>query len=411
MCAKWNPDIDRDVVIASISRIASVNEDGNASFGIPGVFQYIPILISALEFDPNVPRSLHHGLVSSAVSGAVKEGKLDADNVKRLVTARERAYPKEPLKRYVLLTDIGVKLPKYPLRIGIEGTTLFFTEQYPERFDRKPIAHRFSRAVPAKFPNNYCWVRVSLSDRGPREAGERAVDTLDLLRGIWNLGLTFQSSRLSSPARGPANKIILGPIHTLHSPSGALATKVYWYEPSYRIPVKPHDASGKFDNLRRFEGRIRRQLKAAKERLLLTRALIRYVRAQDEYELDNMFLRLWSVLETLTDTLKLPYDKTIRRAAFIWKDRALAMQELKHLRVWRNRSVHLGESSDNKESHVYSLKAYVDRLLAFLLLNPENRKQSLAEIARFLDLPYDVEALTKAIGLHRKALKLHGGKP
>ncbi len=410
MCAQWNSDIDRGLVIDAISRIAFVNEHGGASFTGIAIQRYIPMLISAVEFDRGIPPSLHHDFVWSAVCDAVKAGKLDANNLKRLVCANERAYLKEPVRHYILLTAIGLKLPKYPLRIRIGGTTLVFTQRYPKRFDRKPVAHQFSSAVAAELPKDYCWVRVSISGRRPKEAAECGLEALDLLRGIWNFGLTFQTFRMSFPACGPANKILPGPIHTLHSPDGTLATKLYWYEPSYRKPTIPYDVSAKFDRLRGFEKRVRQQLRSAKEKCLLIHALIRYVRAQDEWDLNNMFLSLWSLLETLTDTLKLSYDKTIRRAAFIGRDRAFAMQELNHLRIWRNKTVHLGKSSEDRQSHVNALKAHVDELLAFLLLNPDNRRKSLEEIALFLDVPHDAETLTQRIELYQKALKLHGGK-
>jgi hypothetical protein len=229
---------------------------------------------------------------------------------------------------------------------------------------------------------------------------------LDLLRGIWNLAITFRRFRKSIPTRGPVNDIVLGPVQTLHQPNGTPAGNVYWYQPSYRQAVRPADLSGKMQGLRSFELRVRSRLRGAKDGELLSRALVRYARAQDEPDLENVFLSLWSLLETLTDTLKTSYDYTIRRAAFLWKDQGLALQELRHLRLWRNRTVHRGESSEERETHVYQLKMYVDALLAFLLLDPNNRNKAFSEIAQFLDLPHDTGALRKMIAVYQRGLKL-----
>jgi hypothetical protein len=56
---------------------------------------------------------------------------------------------------------------------------------------------------------------------------------------------------------------------------------------------------------------------------LLRRFFVRYVRALDERNLSSAFLKLWSVLEDLTNTGRSRYDLTIRRATFICEDRAL----------------------------------------------------------------------------------------
>jgi len=405
MCAKWNSEIDPNVAIKALKKIAFVNEEGNAAFRGFGIDPYLAIVESALDFDPDVSPALHTGMLRSAVFDAVRQNKLDAEGIKHLVSRREREHLKAPAQRYVLLTSISVKLPSYPMRTRIDGATLSFVQCCPSRFDRTSVIRKATRTVTGKLPTNYVWVKVGVSARGWAEAGEAGLRALDLLRAIWNLCVTFGRVRMTMSGRRPVNEIVLGPIHTLHYPDGKLASDMYWYEPSYRRPVRPFDLCSKLANVRAIERRIRRQLRAAKEGQAWSRALVRYVRAQDDPELENSFLSLWSLLETLTDTLKLSYDRTIRRAAFICRDREFAVQELKHLRMWRNRSVHLGESTDDQETHVYQLKSYVDRLLGFLLLNPDNRRRGHEQIARFLDLPYDSKTLRNTITLCRKALE------
>lgn len=79
-------------------------------------------------------------------------------------------------------------------------------------------------------PSFYEPVSVLVSARTTNEAGALALDQLDLVRGIWNFRKNRGTwIRKSSGTRSPVNSIILGPIHTLHTPSGALATESWWY--------------------------------------------------------------------------------------------------------------------------------------------------------------------------------------
>lgn len=407
MCAKWNPETQPDVVIDAISRIAYVNDEGNAAFrGVTKIEHNLAILVTTLDFHTDIPPSLQRAFMWSAVCEAVKKGRLDALHVKRFVSSREREYLKRPTSRYVLLTGVSIKLPVDILRTRITGVSLTFTRRYPARFDRTNIEPQIRNYVPGKLPNNYAWVRAGTSARSDHEAYDRGLEALDLLRAIWNFNTSFCATRMTWPTRGPVNNIVNAPVHSLHRPSGALASDLFGYEPSYRKPVRPLDLTGKLDKLRAFERRLRNNLWKWKETDFLRRALVRYVRAQDDAELANVFLSLWSVLEMLTDTLKLSYDRTIRRAAFMWDNRALAVQELKHLRSWRNRRVHGGESTEDKEVHVYQLKKYVDTLLGFLLFNPYNSNKNLQEIACFLDLPFDEGVLARRIEMYRQAKEL-----
>ncbi len=74
-------------------------------------------------------------------------------------------------------------------------------------------------------PKNYVAVRVHVSAKSSAQAAENALDSLDLIRGIWNLyenrRHAFRYSFGGKPK--PVNKYILSPFHFLHYPSGKLA--------------------------------------------------------------------------------------------------------------------------------------------------------------------------------------------
>ena len=137
-------------------------------------------------------------------------------------------------------------------------------------------------------------------------------------------------------------------------------------------------------------------------------ALRRYTRALDSFDWDASFLRLWGLLETLTGTQPHEsHDLTVKRATFLYEDpeREFHVQVLNHLRHYRNRSVHGGESSETIEAYLYQLKRYVEDLLLFHLAPPSYcRFKSIAQAAAFLNLPPDPADLRRRVGeLHRES--------
>lgn len=136
-------------------------------------------------------------------------------------------------------------------------------------------------------------------------------------------------------------------------------------------------------------------------------ALIRYVRALDSADLNDAFLRLWSLLEYLTDSTHDPYKVATRRAAFMFADRERSQLVLAHLTNHRNRFVHVGSDTDDIESLVFQLKRYVDALLFFHIGNHFDF-HSRAEAARFMDLPTDKSELDLRINRLRHAKRYIG---
>jgi hypothetical protein len=165
----------------------------------------------------------------------------------------------------------------------------------------------------------------------------------------------------------PVNNIILGPIHTLHKPSGELAaTEVWWYEPSYLGAIKPFTPKqNEIDSMNESFNYVKKTFKMHKYPQVIHNAIIRYTRALDERDWTTAFIKLWSILELLTDTGKTSYDTTIKRTAFLYKEREYHLQVLQHLKKYRNSSVHLDKGNSEMETYLYQLKNYVETLMGF----------------------------------------------
>ena len=156
----------------------------------------------------------------------------------------------------------------------------------------------------------------------------------------------------------PVNDIRLSPFHTLHDIKGNLAIETFWYDPGYSKSTTLFSDGTKFANILVFAKSLRTCLIQLPYRTEIEGALIRYVRALDSSDLNDAFLRLWSLLEYLTNS-------TI-------------------------------------ESLVFLLKRYVDSLLLFHLGNRLGFATH-AETASFMDFPQRKKDIDQRIKRLREA--------
>jgi len=199
----------------------------------------------------------------------------------------------------------------------------------------------------------------------------------------------------------PVNKILPGPLHTLHLPNGKLATESWWYETKRFGNERPHDVTNELGKMYKFLSNVRKRLAKCRYRQTIEDAIILYGRALDEWDWDGAFLKLWSILEKLTDTEE-SYKVTIRRASFILEDRSYHQQVLRHLKDYRNKFVHEAADSSEIETYMYELKNLVEALLAFHL-GSRFGFQSLKQAAEFLDLPSEKALLASRIKMMKYA--------
>jgi len=107
------------------------------------------------------------------------------------------------------------------------------------------------------------------------------------------------------------------------------------------------------NNLRRFV----KKLSYCSE---IEKLLIRYVEAFDLLAWEDSFIRLWAILEKLTDTSHLPYGKTIKRASGIFERAEYHKKILLNLRDFRNALIHEGRQATDIESLLFQVKRYVE---------------------------------------------------
>ena len=135
-------------------------------------------------------------------------------------------------------------------------------------------------------------------------------------------------------------------------------------------------------------------------------ALGRYVRALDAFDAEESFLKLWATLEYLT--LKHRSEETVGRASFITKEPEYHRQVLTNLGHLRNRAVHGGEASQQRETHIYQLKQYVENLLDFHFRESRHFDRP-EEATEVLDLPPNSSKLRNMRRRLDIGLRMQGG--
>ncbi len=371
MSSKWQDDEITQLVIDRLIAASKLDKNGEVVFQGQNIFEDFSLLTSLTNFNKEIPYDQQTQIIRDSLKISIKKKLTNQVDIGNEIKKGEQKYLKKPKKPFILLTSISIK-PNLKLScVRFDKTTITFSKYQPTKYKTSFIEDRVP-SLKVSIPQNYYKVKVRVVSRCPSAATDSAFDALDLLRGLWNLFYNLRGWRRVSDGRPNAvNKIVLGPIHTLHEVSGKPATNIFWWEPSYvdnNLFAMDHN---KYSKMKVFEKDIRRIIKKTKLSVFLNEAIRRYVRALDEPNMSSSFLKLWSVLEYLTVTSgkNFSHENTINRTAYIFVDYKYHRALLDSMRKIRNVLVHTGSDSKGMEGNVFQLKYYVEKLLWFSIGN------------------------------------------
>lgn len=380
---------------------ASLDPLSFSSFDIENIRS---ILESGVEFRPEVPEADRRGLIWAAISKAGLSPEITARVLETALREQEETYLQKALRSFVLATSITLDPHVAPQAVSIDGGSILFSRRLPHRYSRKAIQKQLENCIHIEHPERLTAVRVPVRARTKAAAVDRAIERLDYWRSLWNYQINAKTAlRQTFGTRPAVNTILLGPIHTLHSPGGRLATESFWYEPasqqSDKLPSLTHDIS----ELRSTERILRQRIRSCHYASDLRHLLVRYTRALDATDYNVAFNSLWAVLENLVGAVG-DYKTLIKRVAFLYDgaETSYARLLLEHLRDVRNGLVHESRELSGMETYLYQLKAFVEDVFRFHLSKP-NHFSSLASATTFLDLPAEPSILADRIVLLRRA--------
>lgn len=415
MPVSWNKEYNPSQVIEKLETTRKIGNDGKVSFEGWGHQEFVALLYSMLSFPDDIPEIDARRMVSKAIFSSGANGIITAQSFLTEISKMERDYQKSPIERFALASSISIstfsKIPK--IRLG--HNLIIFERSLPRKFreESASLLKHAEQSLFANLPTDYLSVRVHISAKSIHHAADQALEALDFTRGVWNWALNRRHSiRMSWGGKPkPVNNIILGPLHSLHKPNGELAAKDnWWYEPSYLGAIQPFSPKqDELDGMNKSFEHVKKVLKTHKYSQVVQNAIIRYTRALDERDWSTAFLKLWSILELLTDTNRASYEVTIKRTAFLYQERDYHFQVLQHLREYRNASVHFDKGNSEMETYLYQIKGYVETLIGFHV-NNRYGFETIQEAAGFLSSSHEDEALKKQIEKLNFARKFRGYK-
>jgi len=247
---------------------------------------------------------------------------------------------------------------------------------------------------------------VSAYAKSPGGAADVSLDALQLVCGLINLGTNRSKGMRTSwgGTRQPVNDVTLGPFHTVHHPSGALAAESWWYEPNYIAPLRPKRYRSELKHVLKYVSSARGLLQSIAYSSKVEDWIRAYGRALDERDWSTSFVRLWQTLEAVTMTGTQSYAVTVKRTASIHRDAEYHRAVLDQLRRIRNTLVHSGSDGGDLESKLYLLKRYVENMLEFHLRFAGTFSRP-DDAADFLDLPIESPELVRSYQLIRRACR------
>jgi len=394
-----NKKLKPAVILDSIEAIRTVSPEGRISFSGFELDDALPALQSMLEFPPaaiDVDKSV---LVWKALSSITT--KLTPAAFESAINTAFTAQNATRDSDYHILTSISFRPNSLNRRTTIDGSTIRLLDaEFPRKYGNRIETIACAKIQVDPTPKGYTRAIIHVRAKNPYGAVTKALRTIDLQRAILCLLCNYQMEY-----RGiewmPINVIRLGGCHTVHHPDGEMATKTVWFEPNYTeasIYRSPQDNA-----IQKNLSYGLRRLFRSKYVAQLSDALLRYVRALDERNQNNAFIKLWGAVEALTNPGVANYDLVIRRCSFLYSDNVYHRQILEHLREYRNQSVHAGDQSDVAKVHCFQLQRYFYSLIFFHLANV-HEFATLEEANQFLDLPPDKATLLKQKRMRQKAL-------
>jgi hypothetical protein len=394
------------LLVSRIGEVLRPNPDGSFSVGTYGEDVLALDMLAKFAGDHrDVPQRQRYELLRTTVKELIVAGRLTPETVQEAYIQRQRQYLKQRPRRYVLVSSLSIPYVNSYQRIQWNGASISFSWKHPRKY-RHPDWIAEQGGPPDRVPMEFTAVRVAVNARCEWSASENALRQLNLVRACWNLDHNRRWwQRMRGTSERPINRVLTGPVHTLHFPDGSLASDSYWSPPS-PPPARSRSIRSEYVGMKKMEARVRRACENEKLADLITVGLIRYGEALDETTQEAAFLRLWGVLEhlTLTTGKETRHTDTVERASvLVASDRRYDAAVLDYLRESRNQLVHHGAGVEPFGVALAQLAKYVEGVLLYLIAN-SRAFDSEDMLREYLQLPSDPEKLRLGIDLRRFAL-------
>ena len=384
------------------------SDDSGISYQDHNLFKvYSDILSNLFDFNNEVPTEVKRSMMNRCILSMARSGENCESRLENMLLLEEKSYLKQSMSTFILLSSVSIKHDPKIGRIKTPKASFTFTSNRPRAFH---LPDGGSFRVGDSTPSGFSYVKVHVKARDQWGAAEVAMNSLDLMRSIWNLYFNRQTyARESFPSNGgwkPVNKILPGPIHTLHTSTGALALREAWWNTYMPQEISPLSIGHGYSDLKRFERYVRKQIERCTFGHKIERFLIRYAKALDPFDSTTTMLNLWSTLEEIAGVKgQANSNKMIKRVIFLDRNPKQGRLLLEFIREHRNTIAHDGTTPQEIERLIYILKRYVEGLLLFVVHNAPKYSNH-EQLLHVLDLPLEQKAIHSDMQRLRAGLRL-----
>ena len=365
------------------------------------------ILQTAFPFSESVPEGERGRILDEGLSQVVKGDTVTKRKLERAIRKAEQEYLKREPFHAILVTSVSLFPPLKVKRRRLASGSIIISRTMPEKYRLERARTELRIPTPDQVQKDYPVVIVRVTGTSNHEAFEKALWSLDLRRSFWNYHSNSRTLMRMFAVAEPINRHRLGRVHTLHSPSGASLVNSHWYEPTFKAATWHPLTAADWTALMKAELRLQRRLSSHPYQSVIENALVRYSRALDSVDFESAFLKLWGLMEHLTDAGAQNYDMVVKRVLFLFRDRDFTRHLVEHLRDQRNSIVHDGGTETDTERLAFQAKRIVEILLHFHMYFGR-RCSSFSEAATFLGQPTSRAALDQRVKTARTAIRFLG---
>lgn len=358
-------------LLSQIGKMATLNAEGIIQWTDLSIMTFEVAFRSTFVVLDSVGQELNESDAWSIVRGALRAVLKRAPgkpvNAKILLCESDKlaaAFFRKPATNYVLVSSLSIAdLPAK--NIKVQSCSVSALKSRQKRFPLPTTLSVHGHGSPFSDhlrSSKYRLVKVTTEGRSIHQAADKALNSLNLLRGLWSLFATYGSStmRFGSLLRKPIGVIHTGPIHTLHFADGRpVDNDLYWYEPTFTQEQELFKYGNRWEEIEKNRRWATRRLASLDYRSDLEALLIRYAGALDQPDMEVAFLHMWSILERITDTVGSNYDEMIKRVVWSYwdMDRPVARDILQTIRYRRNEYVHSGKVGRDGDQAAYLIKS------------------------------------------------------
>ncbi|GAC28598.1 hypothetical protein [Brumicola pallidula] len=369
MKIKVKKEFNLSIVLAQVRASLPLNGEGNVTTEDLSIYPNIKDLLLNIFVFP--PRTKHLNLefaVSTALHKYLRSDDKSDNHFIETLKATCLSELQKQEEEYTLLTSISLSHENLRgFNVKLLDCQIQFHHHSPSHLTHrsKVLLEQGSQISKDEMPSGYTIVTVLVRSRYCKEAMERALEALDVIRGLINLDVNA-SDLLFGNEWQPVNKVMYGKIHTLHDKTGVALSRPVYFEPNFvnRVPINYSN-----DALLRKNVTYRlvkmKQIGFAEN---IVGAMIRFARALDEPDNNIAVIKLWATFETLLLVNGEDRSKISKMLSALHSNAEIEWLYLENIRLYRNTNVHSGLQDNSPIRYSYRLQNNFIVLINYYLL-------------------------------------------